>query len=113
MSAPATVSIAPHPSMFNRALRALGVDSVTVSESDGQTKVTTRDGHLSDLVNALVIAHTRLLAAESNASGVERSLTQLRLVTGLHIDDRTALDEAREELRRISDNLTGLARVTR
>lgn len=68
-----------HPNYFNTALRSLGVPAVTVVEDENGMRGVADDmaEAVSQLVNAVTLAYTKLIAAESCIGTLER--TRMRI----------------------------------
>lgn len=109
---PQTISIAPAPETFNRALRAFDITNIVVSERDGQARVTAPDiaTAIGELVNALAIAHIKLIAAESNVATLNRIRQAVASTAGLQAGDYAALEDILEDVERVISSLEGISR---
>lgn len=108
---PQTINIGPHPDLYNRALRDLGVTSVTVEErADGVQCANTNEGAIGDLINAIAVAHVKLIAAESQISLLTSAKGKLQLVMGMQAGDWSELEDAIENVDSVIANLTAISR---
>ena len=105
-----TISIAPHPSYFNRALRSLGVTDVEVAEKpDGRMHAIMGNDGTAQLVNAIAVAYAKLIAAESQIGALGRVRTALGEVKGTETHGYADVDDAIEDVESVISNLTRIS----
>jgi hypothetical protein len=108
MTPPQTISIAPTAGVYQRALEAFDVKSVTVRDVPERDAVTCsfEPGALGELVSALTTAHFKLIAAESCLG----TLNRLRqAVASMPTYETNDVEDALESLERVIRSLEGIA----
>lgn len=105
MAAAESVSLI-HPNFYNNALRALGVDDVSVAEKEeGGMRAVMGNAGTGQMVNAIAVAYTKLIAAESQIG----TLRRVKDVLANPDADQLTIADAIDDLDRMISNLEHIA----